>query len=273
MKRMVFLIVLMAFSAPASARDSYFTFHGHRIHISTLRHCRSLSCIRLSIPGLGYRRHNRDRDAGVDAVPDQVSPPAPVPAQSAPVPPPAPAPAQTSPAPAPPPVQTGPAPPLIQAQPVPAPEQPRPLSPVIAQVPMMPTRAPAAEPSARPHIAPSPAGPETTASTPNATPSVGFEVPKPPSAAAEKVPANAPNRPAAIPVANNPAAAAHPQPKAGPQAASTSDDSEQDFVDTPLGDWQTDGKNGLVRKPAAPRCAATCLMGRRMQRARPSWST
>jgi len=83
-------------------------------------------------------------------------------------------------------------------------------------------RPPTAQPSTRQ---------ETTASTPNATPSVGFEVPKP--------------QPA--PVANMPAAA-QPQPKAGlPQVASASDDSADDPVDTPLGDWQTDGKNGLVR--------------------------
>lgn len=100
----------------------------------------------------------------------------------------------------------------------------------------------------RPSIAQPSVRQETTASTPNAAPSVGFEVPKPqpapaPAPSAEKVIATAPNKPAPAPVANTPAAA---QPrKAAPQVASTSDDS--DPVDTPLGDWQTDGKNGLVR--------------------------
>jgi uncharacterized protein (DUF2147 family) len=85
----------------------------------------------------------------------------------------------------------------------------------------------------RPSIAQPAIRQETTASTLNATPSVGFDVPKP--------------QPAPAPVANTPAAA-QPQPKAGlPQVASASDDSDNDPVDTPLGDWQTDGKNGLVR--------------------------
>jgi uncharacterized protein (DUF2147 family) len=114
-----------------------------------------------------------------------------------------------------------------------------------AQAAPAPTLA-AAEPGVRPHIAQSSARQETTASTPNAAPSVGFEVPKPSAAAAEKVGATAPNKLAPTPVANTPAAA-QPQPKAGPQVASTSDDSDDDPADSPLGDWQTDGKNGLVR--------------------------
>ena len=245
MKRIVCLIVLLAFSAPASARDSYFTFHGHRIHISALRHCRSLSCIRASVPGLGHGRHDRDRDVDVDTTPNQVSPPAPV---AAPAPPPQPAPApapppalpQASPAPVPAPVQTRPASPPIQAQH--APVQSPPLPPVTAQVPMLATRSPVAasattlaaaapEQIARTPIAQPSARQETTASTPNPAPSVGFEVQKPQSASA--------------PVANTQAAA---QPKAGPPlVANASDDSEEESVDTPLGDWQTDGKNGLVR--------------------------
>lgn len=262
MKRIACLIVLLAFSAPASARDSYFTFRGHRVHISALRHCRSLSCIRLSIPGLGYGRHNRDRDTDVESTPDQVSPPAPGTAPApAPVAPPAPAQASPVPAPAPTPapVQLRPTPAPIQAQPAPV-HSPQ-LPPVVAQVPMIATRTPVAtaqgvpastladtEPLMRPSIAQPSVRQETTASTPNAAPSVGFEVPKPqpapaPAASAEKVIATAPNKPAPAPVANTPAAA---QPrKAAPQVASTSDDS--DPVDTPLGDWQTDGKNGLVR--------------------------
>jgi len=245
MKRIVCLIVLLAFSAPASARDSYFTFHGHRIHISALRHCRSLSCIRASVPGLGHGRHDRDRDVDVDTTPNQVSPPAPV---AAPAPPPQPAPApapppalpQASPAPVPAPVQTRPASPPIQAQH--APVQSPPLPPVTAQVPMLATRSPVAasattlaaaapEQIARTPIAQPSARQETTASTPNPAPSVGFEVQKPQSGSA--------------PVANTLAAA---QPKAGPPlVANASDDSEEESVDTPLGDWQTDGKNGLVR--------------------------
>lgn len=255
MKRIICVIALLAFSAPASARDAYFTFHGHRIHISALRHCRSLSCVRASLPGLGYGRHNRDRDVDVNAKPDQVSPRAPVAAPApapvaapapppAPVPVPPPAPAQASPpqAPAPAPVQTRPASPPIQAQP--APVQSPALSPVIAQIPMGTTRTPVAavqgapgptlaaattEQVVRPPIAQTSSRQETTASMTNATPSVGFEVPKPQSAPAASTPA-----------------AAQPQAKLGPpQVASASDD--DDPADSPLGDWQTDGKNGLVR--------------------------
>lgn len=261
MKRIVCLIVLMAFSAPASARDSYFTFHGHRIHISGLRHCRSLSCIRLSIPGLGVGRHNRDRDADAEVMPDQVSPPAPV---AAPAPPPAPPVPVAPPAP-PPPTQTtpAPAPGTIQAQLAPAPAQPRPLSPVIAQVPMSTTRTPAGaaqgaaaptlaaatpEQSVRPHLVQSPARQETTASTPGAPPSVGFEVqkPQPPTAATEKGVAAAPDKPAPKPIVSTPATV-QPQPNVGSQVASAPGDGDDDPADTPLGDWQTDGKNGLVR--------------------------
>src|SRR5579871_6299432 len=136
MKRFVVcLIALAAFSAPASARDSYFTFHGHRIHIGDLRHCRSLSCVKASISDLGYAHRNRDADA--ETAPDQVSPPAPVAPPASPPPPPAQA---SPPPPAPAPVQTRPATAPIQAQPAPAqaPQTPS----VIAQVPMMATRTP-----------------------------------------------------------------------------------------------------------------------------------
>jgi uncharacterized protein (DUF2147 family) len=117
-------------------------------------------------------------------------------------------------------------------------------------VPASTLAAAATEPLVRPSIAQPSVRQETTASTPNAAPSVGFEVPKPqpapaPAASAEKVIATAPNKPAPAPVANTPAAAQ--LRKAAPQAASTSDDSDDDPLDTPLGDWQTDGKNGLVR--------------------------
>jgi uncharacterized protein (DUF2147 family) len=104
-------------------------------------------------------------------------------------------------------------------------------SPVAASAPTLAAAAP--EQIARTPIAQPSARQESTASTPNPAPSVGFEMQKPQSAPA--------------PVANT-QAAAQPQPKAGPPlVANASDDSGEESVDTPLGDWQTDGKNGLVR--------------------------
>jgi len=150
---------------------------------------------------------------------------------------------------APAPVQTRPASPPIQAQPAPA--QSPALAPVIAQIPKVATRTPvaaaqgapaptlaaaASEQVVRPPITQPSARQETTASTPNAAPSVGFDVPK-----VQPVEPLARNAQVA-----NTTAAAQPQPKLGPpQVASASDD--DDPGDSPLGDWQTDGKNGLVR--------------------------
>jgi uncharacterized protein (DUF2147 family) len=237
MKRIACLMVLMALSSPASARDSYFTFRGHRIHLQTVRHCRSLSCIALSIPGI-HRRRGRDWDA--DDVANTADP-----AQT-------PAPAQAQPAPAPAQIQPPPAP--VQAQPSPAPAQPQP-APLIAQAAPAPvTRAPAAPiPVAaapapapvqtRPVPAPTlavvapivqvapPAGKSavqvTNSTPPPAPPSVGFDVADKP--------------------AQRPAVAAQPAPQAAPQVARASEESDDATIDTPIGDWQTEGKGGLVR--------------------------
>jgi uncharacterized protein (DUF2147 family) len=237
MKRIACLMVLMALSSPASARDSYFTFRGHRIHLQAVRHCRSLSCIALSIPGI-HRRRGRDWDA--DDVANTADP-----AQT-------PAPAQAQPAPAPAQIQPPPAP--VQAQPSPAPAQPRP-APLIAQAAPAPvTRAPAAPiPVAaapapapvqtRPVPAPTlavvapivqvapPAGKSavqvTNSTPPPAPPSVGFDVADKP--------------------AQRPAVAAQPAPQAAPQVARASEESDDATIDTPIGDWQTEGKGGLVR--------------------------
>lgn len=266
MRRIVCLIVLMAVSTPAPARDSFFTVHGHRIHIHDLRHCRSLSCIRASLSGLGHWRHGRDRDADVDTAPDPASTPAPAVAP-APAPPPAPAPVQTAPASAAAPVQAQPAP-------APVPAHPRPLPPVIVQVGPTATRTPtaAAQPAAgpaptlaavagaqtvRPQIVQSSGRQDTTASTPGAQPpSVGFDVARPQpgtapvksqASAVEKANANSPDKPAQNLVVQTPPAAGQPAPKAALQVARAPDASDDDPADTPLGDWQTEGKNGLVR--------------------------
>jgi uncharacterized protein (DUF2147 family) len=81
---------------------------------------------------------------------------------------------------------------------------------------------------------------DTTATTPIAPPpSVGFDVPKPQSGAAPVK-----SQPMPIANANPPDKSA---PKAAPKVARATDERDDDPADTPLGDWQTEGKNGLVR--------------------------
>jgi uncharacterized protein (DUF2147 family) len=215
-------MVLTAVSSPASARDSYFSFRGHRIHLHAVRHCRSLSCISLSIPGVHWRR-DRDRDADdVANTADPAQTPAPAPAQAQP----APAPAQLQPPPAS--VQARPSPPPVPAQP-----KARPAPPIAQTAPLPVTRTPAASaptlqvapPASKPTI-------QVTNSTPApAPPSVGFDVAKPQDRPAQKP---------ALP-------AAQPAPQAAPQAARGSQESDDETIDTPIGDWQTEGKGGLVR--------------------------
>ena len=222
MKRIACLMVLMALSSPASARNSYFTFRGHRIHLQTVRHCRSLSCIALSIPGI-HRRRGRDWDADdVANTADPVQTPAPAPVQAQP----SPAPAQPQPliaqaAPAP--VTRAPAAPIpVAAVPAPAPVQTRPVpAPTLAAVaPIVQVAPPAGKSAVQ----------VTNSTPPPAPPSVGFDVAKPQDKPAQR-----------------PAVAAQPAPQAAPQVARASEESDDSTIDTPIGDWQTEGKGGLVR--------------------------
>jgi uncharacterized protein (DUF2147 family) len=135
MKRLVWLVGLMALSSPACARDYSFVFRGHDIHIEAARHCRSLSCVSVLV---GDRHNRRDRDddevATVRApAPAAVAPPAPAQAQPLPAPvhtvpaapraPIAPAVVTVQPAiqPVQAPVQVQPAPPPVQEEPAPMP--------------------------------------------------------------------------------------------------------------------------------------------------------
>jgi hypothetical protein len=83
MKRFGFLVVLMVLGSPAYAGSVSFVVGGHRIRIEAPRHCRSRSCVFLSIPGIYQARRWRDRDNhfddGFDAAPQAASakPPAP----------------------------------------------------------------------------------------------------------------------------------------------------------------------------------------------------
>lgn len=82
MQRLCFLVVLMVLSSSAHAGSSLsFTVGGHRIRIEAPRHCRSPSCLAVSIPGVyqGRQRQEDDRE-----VADPVKAPAAV-QQAAPV--------------------------------------------------------------------------------------------------------------------------------------------------------------------------------------------
>ena len=238
------LMVLTAVGSPASARASHFTFRGHRIHFHSVRHCRSLSCISLSIPGVHWRRGRDADDVANSADPAQMPAPAPAQVQSAP------APSQVQP----PPVQAQPSPPPLATQP-----QTRP-APLIAQAaPALVTRTPTAPAPVAVAVPPAPAPVQTrpvpaptlaavapsvqvappaskpaiqvTNSTQPPPPSVGFDVAKP-----QDRPAQNP----AVPTAK-------PAPQAAPQAARGPEESDDADIDTPIGDWQTEGKGGLVR--------------------------
>ncbi len=93
MKRFWFFVVLMAFSSSASAGGSIsFAVRGHRVHIESSRHCRSMSCASVWVSGVDARRNRSisDREDVTTArtappVSQTVSPP-PVPAITPPAP-------------------------------------------------------------------------------------------------------------------------------------------------------------------------------------------
>ena len=62
MKRCCSFAVLMLLSFPVHAADSVsFVIGGHRIHIEAPRHCNSLSCVAVSIPGIHEARSRRNK--------------------------------------------------------------------------------------------------------------------------------------------------------------------------------------------------------------------
>jgi uncharacterized protein (DUF2147 family) len=202
MKRFAYLMALMALSSPACARDSLsFTIRGHDIHVEAARHCRSLSCISVSV-GNRHTWHDRDEDEVATA---REPAPAPLASQAQPLP----APVQAVP-----PATRGQAvlpavtapPALVPAQ-APAPIQPPPVQVQTAPLPVQ------AQPSPLPAL--------QLASAPP-----GQVAPPPPPASIEKVEAKPQDKPVAI------------QPA---QVARVSQQTESDDADTPLGDWQTEG--------------------------------
>jgi uncharacterized protein (DUF2147 family) len=221
MKRFCFFLALMALSSSAHAGESYsFVIAGHRIRIEAPRHCRSASCVSVSIPGIYRSNRARDRD-------DEVAAPAP-----APVNPPAPAAAPAAPA------VTRASPPVVQpvaSQPVAA--QPVASAPPPPPPPAVPT-APApqlASTTAKIVVLPPPPPPVPAAPIITTTQTIA----PPPPPKVEPMKTTEPP-PAVVPKPI-------PVPAPVPPIAKISQQTEDAPADTPLGDWQTEGNKGTVR--------------------------
>src|SRR5580704_11693645 len=68
MKRLGYLVMLMALSSSAQAGNTFsFVVGGHRVNIDAPRNCRFASCVSLSFPGIYQAHRKRDRydDTGV----------------------------------------------------------------------------------------------------------------------------------------------------------------------------------------------------------------
>jgi uncharacterized protein (DUF2147 family) len=217
MKRFFYLVVPMLLSSSAHAGNSLsFSIGGHRIHIEAPRHCRSVSCLSVSIPGIYETRRWRSRDDDRD----DAAPAKPVAAASAPQP--ASAPAPVAPA-IKPPVQA-----IVSQSAV---SQPVASAPPPATVTLASSTTRVVAPP------PTPVEPAMSASTtPKATGSI-IVMPAPPPVVT----------PPAPPPTAAPAVAAPVAPVVAPQPLKVSREAEDALPATPLGDWQTEGKKGSVR--------------------------
>jgi hypothetical protein len=208
MKRFCCFLVLMALSSSAHAGDSFsFVVAGHRIRIEASRHCRSASCVFVSIPGLYRSNRWHDRDDDVTAEPAPVNPPAAAPAA---------------------PVVTRP----IQP-PIAAPASPPPVQPAASVPPPVLTPQPA---STTAKIIVLPAPPAPVAPIVSTTQTIAPQLP--PQIAPMKTPAEAPPVGAPKPI---------PVPTSAPPISKVSQETELEPADTPLGDWQSEGNKGTVR--------------------------
>jgi hypothetical protein len=226
MKRFCFFLALMALSSSAHAGESYsFVIAGHRIRIEAPRHCRSASCVSVSIPGIYHSNRARDRDDEVAAAP------APLPAN-----PPAPTAAPAAPA------VTRASPPVVQ----PVASQPVAAQPVASVAPPPPPAVPTAP---APQLAsttakivvlpPPPPPPPPVPAAPIITTTQTIAPPPPPKVEPMKTTEPPPAVvPKPIPV---------PVPVPVPPIAKISQQTEDPPADTPLGDWQTEGNKGTVR--------------------------
>jgi uncharacterized protein (DUF2147 family) len=196
MKRICFLVVLMAFSSFAYAGNSFsFVVGGHRIRIEAPRYCNSASCVSVSIPGIYETRRGRDRtdDAAIAPM--------------------------------------------------------KPLAPANEQV--QPPVSPATKPSTEHAVVAPPPPAMVTAPTPSQQAAPPQEAaPRPSIVEPPKAPVVTPP---AIPPAERPAAVVPSVPAAAPQVLKVSHDADDAPAETPLGDWQIEGKKQTVRiAPCGP---------------------
>jgi uncharacterized protein (DUF2147 family) len=224
MKRFCFLVALTLLSPSAYARDQVsFVVAGHRIHIEASRSCRSPSCASISISGIYQSRRKQDRlDDDRDAAapvkaPETLSSVATVPPANNPV-----------------------------VQPV-APAAPPPVfkPAAVAIQEVVPPPPPQIQPA---RMAPPPPPPQTQGASiaplpPPQTQAASIAPLPPPQTQPASI---APPPPPAAPPVDRPAEAVRPAPAAAPQTAKISRAPGEDRADTPIGDWQTEGK-GAVR--------------------------
>ena len=218
MTRLLCFAVVMGLSTAAHADSFSFTVGGHHISISAMRNCYSASCVSVSIPGI-VSTHRRRSD---DVVAARTRPAPKAPATITPVPVVATAPAQ----------QMAPLAPRAET---------RAILPPPASPPSRPPSAPKLASTDSKEVAapPPPAEPVKSAAIERPT-----EPPPPPPPAMGKPPAEqVVDKPPVAPLP--PPAVATPAPDPAPAKITKVVDAERD--DTPLGDWQTEGKTGAVR--------------------------
>jgi hypothetical protein len=240
MKRISYVFLLMLLSSTAHARGYSFSIGGHFIQIEAGRYCRSLSCVSWS--DSRARRSHRDDDDDA-AAPAPVTPEPAKPVTVAPACPPVAAPAATMPAApateappsAPAPIAPPPAP--VRAQVAPAPVTPAP-APIVQPAPVqVPVQAPVKPAPVVQAQAPSSIGLAAANAQPAPKPDVAVGKPK------EKatVEATVTDRPVDTPDWTKDWSPLPPKdaPSAKPVVVREED--------SPVGDWQTEGKKGLVR--------------------------
>jgi hypothetical protein len=242
MKRISVALLLMLLSSTADARGYSFSIGGHFIHLEAGRHCRSLSCVSWS--DSRSRRSHRDDDDAVTPAPVTPAPAKPV--AAAPACPPVAAPAAVAPA-----APETAAPPSAPAPSVPPPMPAPPPAPVRAQVapvPVTPAPAPAVQPAPVPApVKPAPVvqaqAPSTiglAAANAQAAPKPDIAVGKPKEKAT--VEATVTEKPVETP---DWAKDWSPPPKDASAPKPAKVVAHEDA--SPVGDWQTEGKKGLVR--------------------------
>jgi hypothetical protein len=170
MKRFCYFIAWMALSSSAYAGDYSFVVAGHRIHIEAPRHCRSASCVSVSIPGIYHSNRWRDRGDEVAASPAPAPAPANPPARA--MPPVAPVAAPASPPPVQPVASVAPPP---APPPLPAPQ----LDSTTAKITVLPAPPPPVAPAVSPPPPPKIEPVKTTEAEPPVVAAKPIPVPTP----------------------------------------------------------------------------------------------